>query len=77
MLSSGHAADVPESALPELGYLPGLTHPSLTLRSVAELHAGRVDPQVGSGRVHAVLVKTKNCLLRFTVYTILNMFHVV
>jgi len=53
---------------------------------------GRVDPRVGSGqvgsenlhilagrvgRVHAVLVKIKNCLLLFTLYTILNMFRVV
>jgi len=55
--------------------------------------AGRVDPQVGltrrsgrvgsenlqvlAGRVHAVLVNIKNCSLLFTLYTILNKFHVV
>jgi len=55
----------------------------------AELQAGRVDPRVGLGRVGLenlqilagcvppVLVKIKNCLLLFTLYTILNMFHAV
>jgi len=33
------------------------------LSDTAELYEGRVDPRVGSGRVCAVLVKIRNCLL--------------
>jgi len=39
---------------------------------IPELHAGRVDPRVGSGRVGlsiTVLIKIKNRLLHFTLYT--------
>jgi len=50
-----------------------LTQPSSAAQSVPELHPRRVV----SGRVDAVLVKTKNCLLLFTLFTILNMFHVI
>jgi len=58
------------------------------LYTVTELQAGQVDPRVESGqkiykywrlsgRVHAVLEKITNCSLLFTLYTILNIFHVV